>query len=36
LLLQIGLLDPGTLPIAGQEQAERLLELSAGGAGGQA
>jgi carboxymethylenebutenolidase len=28
LLVQIGLLDPKLLPVMGQEQAERLLELS--------
>ncbi|HEY9407455.1 MAG TPA: nuclear transport factor 2 family protein [Nitrososphaera sp.] len=28
LLVQVGLLDPSTLPITGQEQAKRLLELS--------
>lgn len=33
LLVQIGLLDPAGLPIAGAEQAERLLELAARGDG---
>lgn len=28
LLVQVGLLDPGLLPVRGQEQAKRLLELS--------
>ena len=28
LLVQIGLLDPKLLPVTGQEQAKRLLELS--------
>ncbi len=28
VLVQIGLLDPAGLPIAGPEQAERLLELA--------
>jgi carboxymethylenebutenolidase len=28
LLAQIGLLDPKLLPVTGQEQAKRLLELS--------
>ncbi|HZB80185.1 MAG TPA: hypothetical protein VE264_02795 [Nitrososphaera sp.] len=28
LLVQIGLLDPKLLPVIGQEQAKRLLELS--------
>ena len=28
LLVQVGLLDPGLLPVTGQEQAKRLLELS--------
>jgi hypothetical protein len=28
LLVQLGLLDPSGLPIAGAEQAERLLELA--------
>jgi carboxymethylenebutenolidase len=28
LLVQIGLLDPKLLPVMGQEQAKRLLELS--------
>jgi carboxymethylenebutenolidase len=32
VLVQIGLLDPGALPVSGAEQAERLLEL-AGAAG---
>ena len=31
LLVQVGLLDPAGLPIAGAEQAERLLELAGGG-----
>jgi carboxymethylenebutenolidase len=28
LLVQVGLLDPKLLPVTGQEQAKRLLELS--------
>ncbi len=28
LLVQIGLLDPKLLPVTGQEQAKRLVELS--------
>jgi carboxymethylenebutenolidase len=28
LLVQVGLLDPRLLPVTGQEQAKRLLELS--------
>jgi carboxymethylenebutenolidase len=37
VLVQIGVLEPGGLPVAGSEQAERLLELAltAGPAGGQ-
>jgi carboxymethylenebutenolidase len=37
VLAQIGVLDPDGLPVAGSEQAERLLELAlnAGPAGGQ-
>jgi carboxymethylenebutenolidase len=34
VLAQLGLLDPAGLPIAGSEQAERLLELAGGGAEG--
>ncbi len=34
VLVQIGLLDPSALPVAGSEEAERLLELPAMGAGG--
>jgi carboxymethylenebutenolidase len=30
LLVQVGLLDPAGLPIAGVEQAERLVELAGG------
>ena len=30
VLVQIGLLDPSTLPVAGAEQAERLLALAGG------
>jgi carboxymethylenebutenolidase len=33
VLAQIGLLDPAGLPVAGSEQAERLLELASRGAG---
>jgi carboxymethylenebutenolidase len=28
VLVQVGLLDPGTLPVAGAEQAQRLLEFA--------
>jgi carboxymethylenebutenolidase len=28
VLVQIGLLDPGALPVAGPEEAERLLALA--------
>ena len=28
VLVQVGLLDPAALPVAGAEQAERLLELA--------
>jgi carboxymethylenebutenolidase len=31
VLVQLGLLDPSSLPVAGVEQAERLLELAGGG-----
>jgi carboxymethylenebutenolidase len=34
VLVQIGLLDPSALPVAGSEEADRLLELAARGAGG--
>ena len=30
VLVQIGLLDPGLLPVAGSEQADRLLDLAGG------
>lgn len=30
LLVQLGLLDPGLLPVSGAEQAERLQELAGG------
>ena len=31
VLVQVGLLDPSRLPVAGGEQAVRLLELAGGG-----
>ncbi len=31
VLVQLGLLDPGGLPVAGSEQAERLLEMAQNG-----